>query len=825
MNFYQRSLQIPSKAMNKNNNTFWNLINNQGIEIPPIQRDYAQGRNTGKIPAIRTKFISSIITALETKEPLGLDFIYGKIFGLRNEEEFTRNKSAIEGLLRSIKNYAGSVDLSLSDFKIEAKNNDKGAVTYLIPLDGQQRLTTLFLIHWYVFTQLKKTDELKKLLRFRYKTRKSSESFVKILCNINTIQFKDDLKDEIINLENFSNTWLDDATVVSMLNVLQDIHSYCKQYTDEQFTEINKSLTVEEVIYFDFLNLKDFKLSDDLYVKMNARGKQLSDFENFKAWLFSKIENENWYNEDLWKEDVLKFDIEWNDIFWNAKTSDIFDIDDIYLNYFKLSFLGDFISKINIKEDSLLLKNSTDYFKNNEIIEILISDTNDFDFEKFFFNDDFKINLSFYFNFLRLCQVETNGNSNIELLDDILETTFDYYFTETNKLSFSSFYFSSKIFKSTWWQKLYFFAIQRYILKLNKRIISLTEIEKANLKNYNRVISNLIFNSNVDSPEDFKNYLNSITELVSSLKIETSLYVQNDLISKTNFVTYQKSEEILKCELINKNNAWEKVMIEAEQHPYFYGQIRFLIELAKNEIPDFIILYEKIAPLFYPNILLHPDFIMQRALLTFGNYFIKKSSNKILLCKNNFGTVRDRNENWRQIFIDKTKNEYLNRLVFHISYDHNNVENSLNTVLEEYIKTKNFENLPIADFEYYKFYIFSPNLFNYGSSKLLQMHKVKYAYQLNATITAGYFNELITAYIKDQYYLNEEKIKYNYAKGWDNNPFISINEEIVIYLDADKESIIIKKSDGTTIELKSINDTVIFINQFLQKSSILVPTT
>ena len=164
-----------------NNNTFWNLINNQGIEIPPIQRDYAQGRNSGKIPSIRIKFISSIFKALENGEMLGLDFIYGKIYGLRNEEEFRRNKNAIESLLKSINDYADSIDLSISDLKIEEKNNDVGALVYLIPLDGQQRLTTLFLIHWYVLTMLGMKDNLQKLLRFRYKTRRSSENFIQIL--------------------------------------------------------------------------------------------------------------------------------------------------------------------------------------------------------------------------------------------------------------------------------------------------------------------------------------------------------------------------------------------------------------------------------------------------------------------------------------------------------------------------------------------------------------------------------------------------------------------------------------------------------------------
>lgn len=800
----------------KDNNTFWNLIENQGIEIPPIQRDYAQGRTTGKIPSIRTKFISSIFTALTTREPLRLDFIYGKIFGLRNEEEFARNKSAIEGLLGSIKSYAGSIDLSISDFKIEAKNNDQGAITYLIPLDGQQRLTTLFLIHWYIFSQLKMREELKKLLRFRYKTRKSSESFIQILCNTDKIQFKDDLKEEIINLENFSNTWLDDATVVSMLNVIQEIHSFCKHYTEGDFALINQRLTEEEIIYFDFLNLKDFNLSDDLYVKMNARGKQLSDFENFKAWLFSKIENENWYDKDLWDDDVFKFDIEWNDIFWNAKNTTTFDIDDVYLNYFKLSFLGDFVVNIEIKEDSRLLKNINENFKNTEIIEILISDTTDFDFEKFFTNDDFKNNLGVYFSFLKLCQVEFNGDSNIEVLDEILNQTFEYYFAEDDKLSFSTFYFSDTQFKSTWWQKLYFFAIQRYIIKLNKKITAFSENDKVNLKNYNRVISNLIFNASVDSPEDFKNYLYSTSELIDSLDISSSIYTQHDLISKTNFVNYQKNEEVLKCQLINDNIELERVLIEAEHHPYFYGQIKFLIELSKNDISNFVILYQKIAPLFYPEILFHSDYIMQRALLTYGNYFIEKSKPKVLLFKNNFGTVRERNENWRQLFIDESKRQYLYKLVFDSNYDFNDVENSLAKIIEEYIKTENFEETPIASLEYHKFYIFCPSLFQYGKSKLLQLHHNKYAYQLNSKITAGYFNEVITFFIKNYYYSTEEKVNYNYAKGWGNNPFLSIGE-ISIDLDGDKELLSIEQDNKIINEVKSINKAVNFINEVLQK--------
>ena len=85
--------------------TFWKLISKYKIEIPIIQRDYAQGRKN--VIKIAGKFLDDIKHAIAKDRPLNLDFIYGKI---------TKNESS----------------------------------ETFIPLDGQQRLTTLFLLHWYL---------------------------------------------------------------------------------------------------------------------------------------------------------------------------------------------------------------------------------------------------------------------------------------------------------------------------------------------------------------------------------------------------------------------------------------------------------------------------------------------------------------------------------------------------------------------------------------------------------------------------------------------------------------------------------------------------
>lgn len=78
------------------------IVQLKKIAIPIIQRDYAQGRIDAEVNRIRTRFLDSLHQAVKA-DPITLDFIYGDI--------------------------------------------DAGGV--MTPLDGQQRLTALFLLHWY----------------------------------------------------------------------------------------------------------------------------------------------------------------------------------------------------------------------------------------------------------------------------------------------------------------------------------------------------------------------------------------------------------------------------------------------------------------------------------------------------------------------------------------------------------------------------------------------------------------------------------------------------------------------------------------------------
>lgn len=809
--------------MSISNYTFWKLLNDQGVEIPSIQRDYAQGRDYGKIPIIRKKFLEAIIHALVYKEKLGLDFVYGKIFGLRNEEEYKRNKKALEALLLSIKTYANYIDLTIGETSVEEKDFEDQKLIYLIPLDGQQRLTTLFLIHWYLAKRLGNFEDLSTLKNFKYRTRKSTENFIHLLCTDVKLDFKLNLKEEIINQEGFSNTWQNDPTVNSMLNVIEEIHKLVDHnYSEQELILLYEGLTTEDLIYFDFLDLKDFNLSDDLYVKMNARGKQLSDFENFKAWLFNKIEQENLIKDNSRTDYNQNFDVSWNDIFWNAKSKNIYEIDSSYFEYFKLSFLSHFIKEYSAKENSIINKNANGYYINSEIVDVLVKKSPDFDFEKFFDNDVFKSNLQTYFRFLELCKIETTGESNMMILDSTLEEFFSFYLENDSFKTFSQFYFSANIISTNWWQKLYFFAIQRYILKVDKYLKQYSQEELNHLRDYNRIISNLIFNAYVDSPDDFKNNLHSIEVLLESLDFSKSLIKQKDLISTMSFPKIQKDDEIAKCELL-VNEDWRTPIVLAEKHPYFYGQIKFIIDFSGRNLDEFQNIFNKINPLFRKEILNHESFLLQRSLLTKSDYFISKSDNKKSFLKNTFGTVRERNENWRQIFNDDNKNKILKSLILDTDYDENKLEISLKTIIQKCIGSISIDGISFENLHYKELYIRCPEIFNYGRENLIQLFNNHYAYQLNSTSTIGYFNELITFYIKKLYFKNVKEVEYNFEIGWDNNPSLGINNYIIKLEPSNNRITILEESTSVCEVCYNIKEVVLKINNLINEKSKELP--
>ena len=142
----------------------------QKIEIPIIQRDYAQGRQTDDVNRIRERFLTSLYDALTLDKQIKLDFVYGDI-------------------------------------------NENGV---LIPLDGQQRLTTLFLLHWYIARHESVSEEIGAFVgKFSYETRYSARTFCDKLMEFSPDFSQDNLSEEIKDQSWMPLDWKHDPTINS----------------------------------------------------------------------------------------------------------------------------------------------------------------------------------------------------------------------------------------------------------------------------------------------------------------------------------------------------------------------------------------------------------------------------------------------------------------------------------------------------------------------------------------------------------------------------------------------------------------------------------
>ena len=257
------------------------------VEIPLFQRDFAQGRQSSRVERIRTDFLDALHAAVvrEESESVGLDFVYGGV-------------------------EAGT----------------------LKPLDGQQRLTTLFLLHWYLASRTGHLHDDDGWRHFSYATRQSARMFCESLVGHSLpvdLVPSAWIKDQPWYLF----LWRHDPTIQSMLVVLDAID---QRFRDTDATTAWMRLTDPEspAIWFLLLplsglgtNNSDDMRPEELYIKMNSRGKPLTEFENFKAHFEQTIQ---WSPRRA--EFALNVDTRWSDLLWRLRGDDNL-IDDEFMRY------------------------------------------------------------------------------------------------------------------------------------------------------------------------------------------------------------------------------------------------------------------------------------------------------------------------------------------------------------------------------------------------------------------------------------------------------------------------------------------------------------
>lgn len=562
------------------------FLGKYNVCIPILQRDYAQGRD-GK-EYIREVFLKDIKDAVEKNQPLTMDFVYG--------------------------------------YQEHKKEYDKEYDVFY-PLDGQQRLTTVWLVYWYLALRAcKLNSEISGLSRFTYQTRKSSREFCEALCKReNNIYYKENngLVDYIKNQRWFFSAWKNDPTINAMLRMLGGTNG--KDGIEPVFSGMAKQprkweqwlIQFKQCITFCVLDIGNDKLpresADRLYVKMNARGKALTDFENFKADLVGEIEKKPNDSLDSYiKEIPQKLDNSWNDIFWESANAGDLDgqTDEIFfafINRFCFNRLCVVKGKHSEGEEEYLLK--------ADLIKIIdkIFDGSLSESEKSkkaaaiteeqkatlssysFFNDDDKIKYTkfeYYQSILdfdglqALSTILDRVKNRIGAINDQLdkinkvvskreESKYRFlptYQTNEGKKQITKDDNGNKVGiveKTTQKERVYFFAICKYFETIES-------FEKDTFIDWMRFCRNVIENAGVYSVAAMVSAMRKIDDF-DPKDILTALSEMQIGLAESTKIAKQIQEEIQKAKKIkSENKDWKQQIIEAEDTLFLCGKIGFL---------------------------------------------------------------------------------------------------------------------------------------------------------------------------------------------------------------------------------------------------------
>lgn len=567
-------------SMNNDKVSFWKLLNDKKIVIPIIQRDYAQGREGREF--LRERFLGQLFDALkDNATPLVLDFVYGSV---------------------------------------------EGDTFY--PLDGQQRLTTLWLLHWYLALCAGTLSEDKKVLeRFSYETRISSRTFCQKLCSV-TQSYQPQTHGIATFVRNqtwFYSAYEQDPTIQSMLRMLNGtdisdsnkmditdgIEEYCIKtgLTKEKAKELLKRLKGEDApISFYLLNMEDknMPLTDDLYIKMNARGKVLTDFENFKVDLLKyKLPSGEYLipENDMSDESFsLLLDTRWTDLFWHYRSTEC-HIDEIYMSFLNRFFLNWHIAHPDKSADKGI---SSDLYKVLSAAEI--GKGSHYRYQSIsIYEPSLKAGcikaLSKCLN--RMCDLYQNaeGGDNKQKLQAIDALFMPYWeeFAENGESDKANKIFSfipryatddntNTPVPITLKQQVVFHAICVYLTNCEK-------VETENLKDWMHFVWNMVENSYLDSKQSVGAIRFFDKELNKLPKIENHIAPDPDIACK-DIIAYlaalnegqindvfgrrQLLEEIAKAKQI-KQYGWKDKIHKAEKTAFFKGAITFLFNNEKGE--------------------------------------------------------------------------------------------------------------------------------------------------------------------------------------------------------------------------------------------------
>lgn len=662
-----------SDKLDSKEKSFVDIFYKDGLEIsiPSIQRDYVQGRNNAKATKIRRDFVKQLKEYILSGEPHSLDFIYGS-------------------------------------------EDDR----LFIPLDGQQRLTTLWLLHVYVLCASNKVMENNlDVFKFTYQTRDSSKRFCQALLSSADTVLSHKSLETIIENKNIPNSkrkirpselirneswwfisWDEDPTVNGMLNMLDEIDKVFFEVIDEAFEKLFN--TDSYPIVFEFLSLKGFHDIDDLYIKMNSRGLPLTPFEIFKSKLIEDVERNLPKEEKSFKANI---DVYWSDTLWTFR------------NKKEDKNIDKFLQRIL----TVLLANEGPLANNEKTIDSANLDSLfEANNKKVTFAHNWYERKGIVFNSALLTRL--NSDLNIILNPEISPLKEDYSWK-----GYDIFWFDIYKAVSRWVLKgydidydtnlSYFTRIKLHAFLKYRNTFGDSSNEE--LSEWMRIIHNLLEATPIDNSSDMVRALRGIEKILDTYTewrtntfkdnqvsdMSINKWVAKSLSFKPLFMNNdQWQEEVLKAQL-RQNKEWKEQISKAEHHQYLKGQIGVTLWLAGiispttpfvnlETIPSIGIYksyLEKVYPLFdklgdttSEEI---KNFLMVRAMLAQGDYMPWASS----LRKNFYNRPNHRDYSWKSLF-RITSSEYnglamkfLKQILDNPAFSESDIRQSLTTIMSQ----------------------------------------------------------------------------------------------------------------------------------------------
>ena len=660
--------------------TFLELLSRYGkIEIPRIQRNYAQGRENESI--VRNSFLNDLVTVLNSDDAdICLDFIYGSV-------------------------------LNYEDIKKEEKKK-------FIPVDGQQRLTTLYLLYWYVnncFAKEKNKKINEELKKFTYEIRDSSKSFCNNLIEkgLNKITNKNKISEKIKTQVWYLLDWNMDPTIKAMLIMLDEIEQRLNDPKIKRENIINNTIENEK-IYFYSIEINDFGSADEIYIKMNSRGKELTLFENFKSKLEKYIEKV--YDKEYLNMYNSRIDNKWLNYFWkklkkmknnDVEENEIENIDDWLINIYMTIFENQYAVTLLEKDDDTI-ENEIKYFDNF----ITYQGKREIDFDNLV--DMGKINkdcikqsqlLFEYFS-----NKDENNDLNIVNQNDMYEKIMNINKSRSNDLRP---------------EKVELFAVCKFLQYKNKE--ELESYEKLELSKILYFVRNIVENMYMDSAKRYCMMISNINNILNFVFKENGIeqYLKkisqynhddiNELFNKNGEFdrefTYLLRGEITKAKHISQNDEWKREILKIDKNTYFKGNTQFLFEFIKECNDEKLEMYknysQKIRIIFSdkpnnskeksidPILNEGSQYYFKRALLTFGNYMIRYGK------RYSFLVMSDKYNSWYNLLTEEKYTEQrknvkrlLDKISESVNYCENDeeysdlreqIENAIKDIVENYI--------------------------------------------------------------------------------------------------------------------------------------------